>query len=297
MNDSTSLKPELTNVQTAPSLNILYQDEYLVAVDKPAGLLVHRSSIDKHETQFLLQLLRDQIGAHVFPVQRLDKPTSGVIVFAKTPSIAAKLQSALDTNLRAGAADAGSAQKQYLLVCRGYTPLASVIDHPLKPINEFKTKTNSKTLPKLAQPAVTQFTRLHTIELDVAIDRYACSRYSLVSAQLLSGRKHQLRRHFKHISHPIIGCPKYGKSVHNRYFADVLGVSRLLLHAHRLRFMHPLTQQNLVIEAVPSGDFAALLKRFQWSLSEPEGVEAGAPSADGDLVQRLHQDAPRVTSE
>lgn len=266
MIDHTLLKSSPTGANSDAKLTILYEDEHLVAVDKPAGLLVHRSSIDKHETRFLLQLLRDQIDAHVFPVHRLDKPTSGVIIFAKAPTMAARLQAALDSDNRNSPTGSSTAKKQYLLVCRGHVPTAGVIDHPLKPINDFKSKKPNKGGDKPAQTAVTYYSRLHTIELDAAVDRYPQTRYSLVSAQLISGRKHQLRRHFKHLSHPIIGCPKYGKSTHNRYFAEVLGVPRLLLHAHLLSFTHPLTRQRVVIEAAPTGSFAELLKRFQWPL-------------------------------
>jgi tRNA pseudouridine65 synthase len=245
--------------QQAP-LTILYEDDNLVAVDKPAGLLVHRSNIDKHETQFLLQRLRDQIGVHLFPIHRLDKSTSGVIIFAKSPSIAAQLQEQI-----AGEKDNPSAVKEYLLVCRGYTPLTGIIDHPLKPINDFKHRGAAIAASKPAQSAVTEFTRLHTIELPVAIDKYPASRYSLVKANLITGRKHQIRRHFKHISHPIIGCPKYGKSMHNRYFAETLGAPRLLLHAYRLQFQHPLNGQITEIVAPLTGCFADLIRHFEWT--------------------------------
>lgn len=243
------------------ALTLLYEDQYIVAVDKPPGLLVHRSNIDRHESRFLLQLLRDQIGAHVFPVHRLDKPTSGVIVFAKTPTVAALLQAQLAIER-----SSGGAVKEYLLVCRGYSPLAGVVDHPLKPINDFKRKRGQPLLDKPAQSAVTSFERLHTVELDAAIDKYPCSRYSLVKVNLVTGRKHQIRRHFKHLSHPIIGCPKYGKSAHNHYFAEVLGTPRLLLHASRLAFTHPVLQKAVEIRAPLSGSFELLLQRFSWGL-------------------------------
>lgn len=246
-----------------PPLKILYQDDYIVAVDKPAGLLVHRSAIDKHETRFLLQLLRDQIGCHIFPVQRLDKPTSGVIVFAKSPSIAALLQEQLTLERTTG-----DVKKEYLLICRGFCEERGMIDHPLKPINDFKKKSSAPAPEKPAQAAVTEYQRLHTIELANQVDKYASSRYSLVKANLLTGRKHQLRRHFKHLSHPIIGCPKYGKSTHNRYFSTSLGVSRLLLHAYRLRFYHPMLSETIEIRAPVTGEFVHLFKYFQWPLLE-----------------------------
>lgn len=241
-------------------LTILFEDDHLVAVDKPEGLLVHRSHIDRHETTFLLQRLRDQIGQRIYPVQRLDKPTSGVIVFAKHSTVAAALQQQINhTDSEVGA------RKTYLLVCRGFPLESGRIDHALKPINDFKGRP-VKTEPQ-AKSAITDFQRLHTIELPVTVDKYPQSRYALVQARLLTGRKHQLRRHFKHISHPIIGCPKYGKSSHNRYFADQLGVARLLLHSYELCLTHPVTAAALRIQAPPSGSFAQLLQIFQWPLA------------------------------
>ena len=184
------------------------------------------------------------------------------------------------------------ATKEYLLICRGYCPAQGIIDHALKPINDFKNKRSKHNVKKVkaapfnstlnsfdvniaqqnalshkqkpAQNAVKHFKQLATIEIDAAIDRYPNSRFSLVNAQLQTGRKHQIRRHFKHISHPIIGCPKYGKSKYNHYFAEHLAAPRLLLHAYCLSFIHPVTQQTIVIKARPSGSFLALLKRFNW---------------------------------
>ncbi len=245
-----------------PPLDIIYHDEYLVAVYKPEGLLVHRSNIDRHEKRFLLQELRDQIGQHLYPVHRLDKPTSGLILFALTPEVAALLQADMQSN---------QTTKEYLLVCRGYCPEVGIIDHPLKPIDDFKSK-RRKSNPagpqetKPAQEAVTEYTRLATAELDVEIDRYPQSRYSFVLARLLSGRKHQIRRHFKHLSHPIIGCPKYGKSKHNHYFADKLSAPRLLLHSYRMVLIHPVTQAPLELITPPVGSFERLIDTMGWQL-------------------------------
>lgn len=266
-------------------LTILFEDADYVAVDKPEGLLVHKTNIDKHETQFLLQQLRDQIGCFIYPVHRLDKPTSGVIIFGKNPEAVAALKAQMESC---------TAVKEYLLICRGYCPLAGVIDHALKPINDFKNKRSklgvkkrhsisshsvevgqagiSGEIQKPAQSAVTHFERLATVEIDAQIDRYPQSRFSLVNAKLQTGRKHQIRRHFKHLSHPIIGCPKYGKSNYNHYFAKNFDAARLLLHALRLSFVHPITLQKVVITAKPSGSFLALLNRFNWAQAINESV-------------------------
>lgn len=271
--DSTP-EHETKTTESASPLQIIYQDEHLVAVYKPAGLLVHRSNVDRHETRFLLQELRNQIGQHLFPVHRLDKPTSGIILFALSSAVASLLQSDMESN---------KTSKEYLLVCRGYCPEAGTIDHPLKPIDDFQSKHKKKRAakdkqliaagmppsqpqaePKPAQHAVTEFRRLDTCELDVQLERYPQSRYSLVLATLLTGRKHQIRRHFKHLSHPLIGCPKYGKSKHNNYFTEHLGASGLLLHAYRLCLTHPITGKTLKLVAEPSGSLQVILERFKW---------------------------------
>ena len=275
-NDSlTTPPPEDSLVASAhPPLQIIYQDEHLVAVHKPAGLLVHRSNVDHHETRFLLQELRDQIGRHLYPVHRLDKPTSGLILFALSSEVAALLQADMQEN---------RTSKEYLLVCRGHCPESGRIDHPLKPIDDFKNKQQKKRFavdklriaqglapehpiaaPKPAQSAITEFERLATAEIDVQLERYPQSRYSLVLAKLITGRKHQIRRHFKHLSHPLIGCPKYGKSKHNHYFAETLHAPRLLLHSYRMRLAHPVSGQALELIAEPEGSFANLLSHFGW---------------------------------
>ena len=236
-------------------LDIIYQDHWLVAIDKPAGLLVHRSAIDKHETRFALQELRNQLGQHVYPVHRLDKPTSGVLVFALSPEVAANIQAQFEQ---------AQVHKEYLLVCRGHTVESAVIDHALVPKDDFKKRSKEKRAPKAAQSAVTRFERIATLTIDEAVDRYPSSRYSLVKAMPVTGRKHQIRRHFKHISHPIIGCPKYGKAVHNRYFAERLQCNRLLLHCHKMVFTHPVTNDNIRITAELSGSFAQLINQQNW---------------------------------
>ncbi len=238
------------------ALDILYRDDHCVVVNKPRGVLVHRSKLDRHENTFLLQTLRDQLGQHLYPVHRLDKPTSGALLFALSPEAAAQLQTQLEEN---------RAEKHYLLVCRGFCPQRGEIDHPLKPVNDFR-RTRHKSNNGEAKPALTRFQRLATIELPVAVDKYPRSRYSLVKASLLTGRRHQIRRHFKHISHPIIGCPKYGKSTHNRYFAEQLHAPGLLLHAWQLLFT-PLEQsETTTITAPLPNSFAALLDRFRWKI-------------------------------
>ena len=242
---------------TVKPLGIIYQDHWLVAIDKPPGLLVHRSVIDKHETRFALQELRNQLGRHVYPVHRLDKPTSGALLFALSPEVAANIQAQFER---------AQVRKEYLLVCRGHTAESAVIDHPLVPKDDFKKRT--KRAPRAAQSAITRFERIATLTIDEPVDRYPSSRYSLVRAMPVTGRKHQIRRHFKHISHPVIGCPKYGKSVHNRYFAQRLHINRLLLHCHAMVFTHPITNATVRVTAELSGSFAQLISQQNWLYRE-----------------------------
>lgn len=241
------------------TLPILYQDDCLVAINKPSGLLVHRSQIDRHETRFALQLLRDQIGQRVYPVHRLDKPTSGALVFALDSETARLLSQQFSQH---------QLHKHYLAVVRGYCPTTGLIDHPLK--EELDKYTDAKArLNKPAQPAQTGFERLATIELPVAIEGYPQSRYSLVMCSPHTGRKHQIRRHMKHINHPIIGDAKHGRGRHNRYFRDELQAGRLLLHAHSLQFLHPHTHQPLHLHASLDNTMTQLLQRFDWLSALP----------------------------
>ncbi|WP_240327649.1 tRNA pseudouridine(65) synthase TruC [Dechloromonas sp. HYN0024] len=235
-------------------LPILYRDEHIVVIDKPPGLLVHRSEIDRHETRFAIQILRDQIGQHVWPAHRLDRGTSGVLLFGLNKEMA----SLLGRQFEAGAVD-----KQYLAVVRGFPPASGTIDHALsrqRDTYEFQGERSSTE----AQSALTHFRKLAEIELPVAVDRYPSSRYALLALAPVTGRRHQIRRHLKHIAHPIIGDATYGKGRHNRYFADELGCHRLLLACVGLSFDHPVTQQRLKIKAPVSGEFAATLARFNW---------------------------------
>jgi tRNA pseudouridine65 synthase len=235
-------------------LPILYQDEHLVIINKPSGLLVHRSMIDRHETRFALQLLRDQIGQRVYPIHRLDKPTSGVLIFALSSEVA-KLCGAL--------MEAGQFKKYYLAIVRGYAPDSGHIDHPLK--EELDKYTDAKArLNNPAKEAVTDFTCLAKVELPIAIDRYPTSRYSLLQCSPHTGRKHQIRRHLKHISHPIIGDAKHGKGNHNRYFRDHLGAGRLLLHANHIQLPHPVTNTPLSINADFDTTLQNLFANFGW---------------------------------
>ncbi|MDG2948962.1 tRNA pseudouridine(65) synthase TruC [Exercitatus varius] len=237
-------------------LEILYRDQYIVAVNKPAGMLVHRSWLDSRETRFVMQTLRDQIGQHVFPVHRLDRPTSGVLLFALNSEIA---------NLLCLQFEGKTVQKSYLAVVRGYLNGADRIDYPLK-IQRDKIADKFSREEKEAQTAVTDYIGLNTAEMPWAAGKYQTSRYSLVRLIPHTGRKHQLRRHMKHIFHPILGDTQYGDLHQNRAFADKTQVSRLMLHAEKLAFHHPITQIRLEIQAGFDEQWQRLLHRFGWDV-------------------------------
>lgn len=230
------------------TLSILYQDEYLVAVNKPSGLLVHKSWVAKDAKEFALQTVRDMTGKHVFPVHRLDRPTSGVLLFTFSGELAQQVQSQWD-----------DAKKIYLAVVRGWLKEPIKVDHPLKGMTDYGQDSETE------QDAQTLFTPMAQVEIDAAIDRYPQSRFSLVQAQPLQGRTHQIRRHLKHLSHPIIGDARYGKGKYNRYVAEHLSCPRLLLHASQLTFIHPITQQSLTIKAPIEGHMAQLFEQFNWA--------------------------------
>lgn len=221
-------------------LNILYQDSYYIAVHKPQGLLVHRCWLSNDKI-FLLQELRNQIGQHVYPVHRLDRATSGVIIFGLSSEAASQLNELFMSH---------EVSKTYHAIVRGwFREKALLVDHEIA-----DRETNTP-----AQEARTRFRELSRCELPFAVDKYPQSRYSLIEAKPLTGRRHQIRKHLKHISHPIIGDVRYGKGTHNRFFRDQFGMQRLLLTAKKLEFTHPYTKVKLCIGANKEEDWYDLL--------------------------------------
>ncbi len=210
-------------------LSLLYQDDYLVAIDKPPGLLVHRTGLDAGETQFALQLLRDQLGRPVWPAHRLDKGTSGVLLFALDAETARRLGQAFEAP--------DQVQKTYLAVVRGWPETQGLIDHPLKRMED-----DARPGRDEMQDAQTRYRTLAHYELPLPYGNFPTTRCALVELQPLTGRRHQLRRHMKHIAHPIIGDATHGKGPLNRAVAELLGVQRLWLHALLLELKHPVTR-------------------------------------------------------
>lgn len=235
-------------------LPILYRDEHLVLIHKPAGWLVHRTGLDAGETRFVVQTLRDQLGQRVYPVHRLDKGTSGVLAMALTSDVARLLVQAFERH---------EVRKSYLAMVRGWPADQFEVDHALKPDDA------PEDAP--AQSAQTRFECVATLSLPIPVDRYPSTRVAWVRAEPLTGRRHQIRRHLKHVSHPIIGDATHGKGAHNRWWAEHLGHQRLWLHAQSLTLRHPITGQMMQVQSdlcQPfNQDWQALLTE-DWTIRE-----------------------------
>jgi tRNA pseudouridine65 synthase len=224
-------------------LPLIHVDDDCAAIDKPSGLIVHRSD-QSADRRTCMSLLRDRLGRHVFPVHRLDRGASGVLLFGLDPSSARTLVESFS---------ARRAAKRYLAVVRGWAPDAGEIDRPL-----------AREPGGRIDPAFTRFRCLARAELPHAVGRYASARYSLLAAEPHTGRTHQLRRHLAALSHPIIGDVTHGDSRHNRFFRAHFGSWRLLLHAWRLTLPHPTQSKPLDLVARPSGELFQLLLALGW---------------------------------
>ncbi len=222
--------------ETATTFEILYEDADIIAINKPPGILVHRSRLSEDRV-FVLQLLRDQIGQRLFPAHRLDRGTSGVLLFGKTTEAAAALgQQFMDKSLG----------KKYIALVRGFVQDEQTIDYPLA---------DEESGKGLVQ-AITYYKKLKQVTTDMAIGlRYSTARFSLVEVEPETGRRHQIRKHFAHLRHPIIGDPRHGDVKHNKYFREQFGITRLLLHARQLNIQHPVSGEPLCLEAEPDAEF------------------------------------------
>lgn len=216
-------------------LKILYSDEHLVAVNKPHGMAVHQSRMHPEDEVFALQTLRDQIGQRVYPAHRLDKKTSGVLLFGLSPEMDSALQSMFGSQ---------EVKKTYHAIARGHlSDLAGQIDYAL-------TNDRGQT-----QEAVTDYEVKELFEIPIAIGKHPTSRYSLVELKPQTGRFHQLRKHLAHIHHPIIGDRPHGCNKQNRYWKHEFQHDTMLLHAKVLGFKHPISNEFITIEAPYSAEF------------------------------------------
>jgi len=220
-------------------LEIIFQDEHLVVINKPHGLLVHQSPIARDAEEFALQMLRDQIGQNVWPAHRLDRKTGGLLIFSLSKEANALAQQLFREN---------QIKKNYLAIVRGHTPDEMEIDYPLKKENG------------VVQEAFTFFKTLQKAEIDIALGKHPTSRYSLVEAEPQTGRMHQLRKHFAHIHHPIIGDRPHGCNKQNKLFKEIWEMDTMLLHASELQFIHPVSKEKIDLKAPLQSEFMRVMK-------------------------------------
>ena len=213
---------------------ILYNDNDLIAINKPHGIAVHRSEYVGKDDTYVMQELRNQLGQKVFPGHRVDKKTSGVLLFSLSQESNKLVQQLFRENL---------IKKKYLAIVRGYTEDSGIIDYPL--INDKGKK----------QEAVTEYYTMSRTELHIPFGKFNTSRYSLVEVYPQTGRMHQIRKHLAHINHPIIGDRPHGCNKQNKLFKEKFNMTTMMLHAMEISFIHPLTSQEVKIIANPSQEF------------------------------------------
>lgn len=242
------------------SFRLLHLDDQIAVIDKPSGWLVHPSPIDRGETRVVLQALRNQLGKPVYPLHRLDKPTSGVLAFALTSEAAQAFGPCFESGQ--------GIRKTYRAVVRGWPDHEGLIDHPLARMPDDFTPQREASLP-----AQTHFRTLRCGVLPIAQGRYPQIRIAEIEVEPLTGRRHQIRRHMKHLAHPVIGDSTHGKGPLNRMVADHLGAARLWLHASALEIRPPGAAGPLRFEAAPGPE---------WALWEPYY----RPACDTNLTLR-----------
>lgn len=230
-------------------LKILFHDTDYIAIHKPAGLLVHRTNLDSQESQAAVQILRDQINTKVFPIHRLDRPTSGVLIFALSSMAASELSNQFAHQM---------VEKKYIALVRGHLKSEIDLDYALKEEHD-KISDRLAGKDKSPQNARTLFRPLRHFEIATAVDRYPTSRYSLIEAWPKTGRKHQIRRHLKHLNHPVIGDINHGNGKHNLFFRKKYNSHRLLLMCQEIQFTHPKTNQKITIGTDLCEDFQTVI--------------------------------------
>jgi tRNA pseudouridine65 synthase len=228
-------------------MEVLFEDEYLVAVNKPHGVFVHRSVLEWNATEFLVQIVRDMIGQRVYPVHRLDRKTGGVIVLSKTKAIQSIMNGMFRDRL---------INKTYIAIVRGFTEDSGTIDYAL--LND-KGK---------VQEARTTYRTLQRSEIPVSSGQHATSRYSLVELMPVTGRMHQLRKHMSHIFHPIIGDRPHGCNKQNRFFLNHFHMSTMMLHAFDIEFEHPVSKEAIKIKAGFQSEFSRMIVALGFELPD-----------------------------
>ncbi len=238
-------------------LEIIYRDDHLVAINKPHGLLVHRSFIASDASEFAVQLLRDQIGQTVYPVHRLDRKTGGVLLFA----LSAEVNSAMQQQFQER-----KVEKTYFAIVRGFPQESGEIDYPLK-------KENGEM-----QDAVTAFETLAKAEIPLPSGKHVTSRYALVKLTPHTGRFHQLRKHMAHIFHPIIGDRPHGCNKQNKLWKEKFGMTTMLLHAGEVQFEHPVSGEKMSIKAGLHREFQRVLNLLEIGTETYAGFSKPGPS-------------------
>lgn len=226
------------------NLEIIYQDDNLIAINKPHGLLVHRSPIATNTDEFAVQILRNQIGKWVYPAHRLDRKTGGILLFALNEEINKSLQQLFYTQ---------QVNKVYHAIVRGFTDDEGIINYPLKK--------DDGTI----QEAITRYKTIAKSEIDISLGKHATSRYSLVEVYPETGRMHQIRKHFAHIFHPIVGDRPHGCNKQNKLFKEKWNMQTMMLHASELSFIHPVSKQKIIIKAPVQEEFKRMLSTLKLS--------------------------------
>ena len=236
---NTSVQPKVNAIE------IVYEDDFVIAANKPNNFLIHNSHYARNITEkTLIDALQEQLNYPVYPIHRLDRKTSGIILLAKQKEFVALFQNLFNSN---------AVTKTYYAIVRGFSPATGKIDSPVK---------NDDT--GIYKDALTNFKTISSIELDIPVHPYDKSRYSLVELTPKTGRMHQLRKHLNKISHPIVGDYKYGDRFHNRMFETEFNCDYLFLHAYSLKFNHPLSHQNLQLSANFTLDWQRIFDEFNW---------------------------------
>jgi tRNA pseudouridine65 synthase len=229
-------------------IEILYQDDAMIAVNKPAGMAVHRSKMVGNADTFVIDVLREQVGGTVYLAHRLDRATSGVLLIARSSEVAAALGEQFMSR---------DVHKQYLAVVRGWPePTEGIVDYALPGARETGPRRDARTA----------YRRLATVEVPIALGRYPQQRYALVLAEPETGRFRQIRKHMAHLHHPVIGDCQHGRSDHNRLYKQYFSCHRMLLHAWRLHLHHPQDGRPMTLEAPLDPAYQSLLARFGWEL-------------------------------
>lgn len=236
---NTSIQPLIDKIE------IIFEDDVLIAVNKPNNFLIHQSHYARNIIEItLLQKLENQLGYPVYPLHRLDRKTSGIILLLKDKSHVAEFQKLFSTN---------QIEKTYYAIVRGFSAESGEINSP---VQEDDTG--------VYKDALTLFETLAQIELPIPVNLHTTSRYSLIKLMPKTGRMHQLRKHMNKINHPIIGDPKYGDRFHNRMFEKEFGNTYLLLHARQIEFVHPISNQHMKLIADFTDNWKMFFEKFSW---------------------------------